>query len=110
MPATHSTIYLGSTTLVKVNGLRDTDGNYQNNATVTIESLTDRVTGQAVTGITVPFSLSYVTSSNGNYQGVISDSLGVVEGGQYIAILKAELGSGQVKEWSEHIRAQYARA
>lgn len=110
MAATHSTIAVGSTTLVKVNGLRDSDGNYQNNATVTIESLTERVSGDAVSGISVPFTLTYVTSSNGDYRGEIPETLGVTDGGQYIAVLRAELSTGQVKQWSEHIRAQNARA
>lgn len=107
---THSIISVGSTTLVKVNGLQDSNGSYLNNATVTLESFVERVSGTAVSGLTVPVTLSYVPTSNGNYQTELDETIGIVDGGQYIATLKAVAATGQVKLWTEHVRGRYSRA
>lgn len=63
---------------VEVQGLQDLDGTYINDATLTV-TLKDTA-GTLITGQTYPASMSYVSASNGNYRGPISDSINVSPG------------------------------
>ncbi|HEX7080062.1 MAG TPA: hypothetical protein VF329_03515 [Gammaproteobacteria bacterium] len=107
----HSTLYIGSTTVLELDGLAtgDADGNveaYQNNATVVLLALVDKRTGDPVSGVTVPMALAYVADSDGKYQGTIPGDAGITAGRVYLATVKAVSAAGQVAEWNETLIAE----
>ena len=103
-----SVLALNSDGLLTVTGLKDHSDNYQNNATVTLESFVDRQTGDAVTGIVYPLTLPYVAASDGDYQVTIPYNTSVVLGGVYLMTIKAVLGSGARIQWVETVRVKNA--
>lgn len=102
----YSALYVGNTSIIELDGLADQDGVYQNDATVTLQSLVDKRTGVAVAGITVPLTLHYVASSNGRYRGTIPHDAAVTAGGVYIATILAISSAGQRAQWTETVLAQ----
>lgn len=99
-----STYPVGNTVVLKLSGLRNRAGSYQNAATVTLLSLVDR-RGQSVSGITYPLTLSYVAASDGDYEAEISYDAGVVANNIYKGRIRAESG-GKRWEGVEKILAQ----
>lgn len=86
-------LFIENDNAVVLNALRDLDGNYINSATVTLESLVDRATGAAVTGITPPVSMPYVAASNGVYRALLPHTLGLTLGKYYRAKVKVVSGT-----------------
>ena len=105
----HSIAYVGNTLVAEVAGLMDDDGDYQNDATVTLESVVDQK-GVAVSGITVPLAMNYVASSNGTYRATISKDAAFTAERWYVATFKAVASSGAVMVIEERVRAQKRRA
>ena len=60
---------INSHATVRYVGLKDIDGNYINDATITV-IVQDRATGAAIAGITT-LTLTYISDSDGNYQADI---------------------------------------
>ena|SRR5690554_6635024 len=106
MMSNYSALYVGNTSIIEVDGLADQDGAYQIDATVTLESLVDKRTGVAVSGVTVPLTLFYVASSNGKYQGTIPHDAGATAGRVYIATILAISSAGQRAQWTETVLGQ----
>ncbi len=106
---THSTIYIATTTILRLSGLQDSDDVFQNAATVTLEALLKRDDDTVVTGISVPVAMPYIVASDGVYEAVLPSNLGVVAGEAYVATLKAISGI-LTSTWKETIRAKDARA
>lgn len=104
----HAILYKGTTSLLRLSGLQNESGAYVNGATVTLESLTERQTGDAVTGLSVPLSMPYA-GGDGVYEASLAATLNVDENGIYIAEIKAVIG-GIEAIWKETIRVKYARA
>jgi hypothetical protein len=103
--STHSTVYVGNNTnLAELLDLKDEDGNVITNALVELESVIDRRTGQAVSGISVPATLTHV--GNGAYRGSLAAGAGFVAGRIYEAQFVAFGGGGQVAEWIETLIAK----
>lgn len=102
----HSALYVGNTSIIELDGLADQDGVYQNDATVTLETLVDKRTGAEVQGISLPLTLSYVSGSNGKYQGMIPHDADVTAGRVYIATILAISSAGQRAQWTETVLAQ----
>jgi len=102
----YSALYVGNTSIIELDGLADQDGVYQNDATVTLQSLVDKRTGVAVSGVTVPLTLSYVASSNGKYRGTIPHDVDVTAGRVYIATILAISSAGLRAQWAETVLAQ----
>lgn len=100
-----SKIYIGNTSVARLSGLVDEAGAYQNDATVTLESLVHRDTGAAVSNLTTPAGMSYVAASNGVYEVAIPNDVGVVEGEWYEATFQAISSSGDYGTWTEPMRA-----
>jgi hypothetical protein len=98
-----STVSYGSSILLRMVGLRDNQGNYQNNATVRLLSFTQRA-GGAVAGISYPLALTYVPASNGNYQVELPAGINLLAGRIYVAILEATGSQGYVKQWTELVK------
>ncbi len=101
----HSTIYVGNTAIIQLDGLADSDGSYVNDATVTLQSLTDS-SGDAVPGLTTPLSMGYVASSNGKYQALIPHAVELIAGQVYVAMVRATSTEGWRAEWSETLLAK----
>jgi hypothetical protein len=103
---THSTLALNSDGILKLSGLVDHNGAYQNDATVTLEDFVDRSDGTTqVSGISYPLSLTYVGGSNGDYEATIPYNIsGVVSNGKYVMTILAILASGARREWQETVR------
>lgn len=99
--------YINSDQLLSVDGLSDpVTGAYVNNASVTATMYeADGVT--EVQGVTWPLTVSYVSSSNGNYNGVLDDSRVLVEGNLYWIEVEADAGNDLIKTWRWRDVARY---
>ncbi len=87
-----STWPVGNSVVLKLTGLQNRAGSYQNAATVQLLSLVD-ARGQSVSGITYPLTLSYVAASNGDYEADISYEAGVRKNHRYKGRIRATSGS-----------------
>ena len=96
-------IFIDNDNIVEVTGLKDelTD-TYVNDAIVeaTLKSCS---TGVEVTGQTWPIVLGYINGSNGDYRGVLQDSLVLSEDALYIVEIEAE-GVSKAS-WTIQVRA-----
>jgi len=106
----HSTIYIGNTHVVRLDKLRDELGFYINDAAVTLESLVDKQDNSAVSGLSVPVTMPYVSASDGRYELVLSHGVGIVAEHWYLADLLAVTTSGQRGRWTEQVFATARRA
>lgn len=100
----HSSIYTGTSSMVRVEGLATRAGTPITNATVTATTLTDR-RGRAVFGFD-PVTLAHV--GDGTYEGEIP-AVAVTPNRIYMLTIEAESGAldGQ---WTETLIAQQRRA
>ena len=98
-----SKMYVDNSHTIRLDGLVDASGSYVNDATVTMESFTDKA-GNAVSGVSVPLTMAYVATSNGRYEGALSESLEISRQKVYTATVKAISGSTQ-GQWTEQIIA-----
>ncbi|HEX9812079.1 MAG TPA: hypothetical protein VGA88_08345 [Burkholderiales bacterium] len=90
----NSTWPINNSVVLSLEGLANRAGTYQNSATVELISLVD-LRGQAVSGITYPLALSYVSASNGNYEVTISAAAGVTKNKVYRGTVRATSGGLQ---------------
>ena len=99
--------FLESAQLLKVDGLRDpTTGQYVNTATIRATMYESNGT-TVVAGQAWPLVLSYVSASNGNYNGVLQDDRVLVEGRVYWLEVEADAGGDVIKTWRWHDVARY---
>lgn len=100
------TIYIDSDNLVTVDALYDNAAAaYVNDATVTM-TLKDRA-GTEVSGETWPVTLSYVSGSNGKYQGTLSDTLTLSRGKTYEVTISVNGGAGKALTIKRKLPADY---
>ena len=86
--------YYRNDMLLELTGLADeSTGAYINNAT--IEATVKDAAGANVSGQTWPLTLSYVTSSNGVYRGVLDAALVVAVGDRITVEVDIDGGSGR---------------
>ena len=86
--------YVGNDNQLKLDGLRNADDAYINNATVTCTGVEDE-DGNAVSGDTFPKTLSYVSASDGDYRGTLQQTLALEAGVTYIAVITVDGGGLQ---------------
>jgi len=98
-----STLYVDNTGFVKLLGLRDHLNNYQNDATVVLESLIDKVTGNNIGGLSLPLTLDYVAGSDGDYQALLAHNISVTAGQILEATVSATGSQGYRGEWVETV-------
>lgn len=84
--------YVDNDNQLRIDGLRDADDTYINNATVVCTGVDDS-DGNAVSGDTFPKALTYVSASDGNYRGTLQQTLELVDGESYTATITAD-GAG----------------
>ena len=98
------TVNPDNTSVVEVNGLKDSiTGSFENAATVTVEDILDK-DNVSVTGITFPVTLIYVASSNGIYRGNLPATAGFISGQLYNLTIKA-VASGSTANWKNKLFA-----
>jgi hypothetical protein len=85
-----SVLYVNTTSLLRLVGLRDRDGDLVLAATVELTELNDR-NGDAVTGISLPLSLAAV--GDGSYEGEIPETVDVAAGDTLKARVVATFGA-----------------
>ena len=100
----------GNSHVVRVDRLRSHDDIYQHNATVTLETLVEDESGNAVVGVTTPLALSYIAASNGRYEAFVPFGTEFVVGGRYRASIRAVAITGIRREWVEPLLCIARRA
>lgn len=98
-----------NTNVIRVRGLADDDGNFLSDATVTVQSVVDEITGDAVSGITVPITMEYESGSDGVYKGTIPHGAAFEEFGRYTATVLAISSEGYRGQWEETLRCRVRR-
>ena len=87
--------YIGSDVLARLSGLKDSStGGWVNTATVT-----GQVKDQAGANVGGAITFSYLASSNGNYEGLLPDDLGLTEHVNYVLEVTADDGVGRKAFW-----------
>ena len=107
---TQSILSIGANSVIRLSGLKDYNDVYQNDATVTLEELVERITDTPVSGVTTPMSLLYVPSSNGVYEGALPYNIGIEARKVYRATIRAISSGGLRKDWVETIKVKVAEA
>jgi len=93
------TAFVANTNFLELIGLMDalTDA-YINNASVAVTTIEDE-DGNAVFPLSgSPITMDYVAASNGNYRGLLLDTLPFVAGVCYIAHIDVD-ASGRIGHW-----------
>jgi hypothetical protein len=92
------TAFVANTNNLDLIGLRNaSNGAYVNDATVTV--VVKDSTGNNVSGETWPLSMIYVSGSEGNYRGILSNSLSFSSGRNYTAEISVDAGSNRIAFW-----------
>ena len=103
------TLYIDNDNLITLSGLTNpATGAYVNDATVQLVSLLDS-TSTEVTGVSWPLSMSYVSSSNGDYRGTIDKLAALTNGARYTGSITAVSGTLDA-EWLATFVAKIRRA
>ncbi len=86
--------YVGNDNQLRLDGLRNADDTYINDATVVCTGVEDE-DGNAISGDTFPKTLTYVSASDGNYRGTLQQTLALEAGVTYIAVITVDGGGLQ---------------
>ena len=99
-------LFSGNNTIeVLLEGLKNgTTNEYINDATVTVV-IYESDGATEVTGQSWPVTMGYVTSSNGNYRGIVSADSNIVTGGKYVIKVNAIDTNYNEGEWIENAYA-----
>jgi multidrug efflux pump subunit AcrB len=99
-------IHVSSTTLIRVDKARSarSAGGYVNTATVTMTLYNSA--GTAVTGAS-NLPLSYVTGTDGRYEGTLPSTLSLTPGASYLLVVTIDPGGGQPTQRRIACRAEY---
>ncbi len=96
-------IYVNNDNAVTVNGLKDlTTDTFINDAVVNA-TLQD-CDGNNIAGGSWPVTLSYIAASDGEYRGVIQDTVNIVADTMYQILITA-VGNGFQAEWTTPVKA-----
>jgi len=99
-------LYLDNSNVVELRDLTNSvTGLADEGASVSL-TITDQ-SGTAVTGETWPVSMAHV--SNGLYRATLSESLSIVSGRKYFAVVSATGSGGQVGKWTCPVVAEVRR-
>lgn len=104
----HSALHVGSTHILEVEGLKDHLDAVQTDATVELVSLTDKRTGAAVAGVTVPLAMPHVSS--GLYRATLPHGAVLTAGRVYEGLFRAVGIQGFRAEWIETLIASVREA
>jgi len=91
-------VYVANTNLIEVVGLKSAiEGEFIADATVRV-TVKD-ADGAEVSGQTWPTDMAYVATSNGNYRGILKDTLDLTAGTLYVAHVDADAGDDRIGHW-----------
>ncbi|WP_217577326.1 hypothetical protein [Mesorhizobium sp. GbtcB19] len=93
-------VYVANTNLIEVLGLKSAvEGEFIGDATVTV-TVKDGA-GTNVSGQTWPLTLTSTdgTEPEGNYRGILKDTLDLTAGTQYFAHVDADAGADRIGHW-----------
>ena len=96
--------YVDNDNVIKVEGLRDSDDDYVNDAVVSCTGI-ETAAGAAVGGDSFPKTLSYVAASNGDYRATLEQTLALVAGEAYVAFITV-VGGGLNASFAAPFTAQ----
>lgn len=88
--------YVDNDNVLEVDRLRDVDDAYINNATVTCTGV-ETAAGAVVSGDTFPKTLTFVSGSNGKYRTTLQQTLALVAGADYVAVVTVDGGGLQAE-------------
>lgn len=98
------TAFIANTNVLQLEGLKNSlTGAFLNSATVTVT--VKGPDGVNVSGETWPLTMDYVTSSNGNYRGILAHSLPFTKR-EYVAHVDANGGAGLIGHWEFAFKPQ----
>lgn len=104
-----SVIYLQSdNTLLLENLRKDSDQSYLNSATVTLTILNPD--GTALSGVSWPVTMAYISSSNGSYSYTLPYTVPLTKNVKYKAVVVSDAGLGYRHRWEYGLVAQIDRA
>lgn len=92
--------------LLRVTGVRGTNGVYLNGATASV-TLLDLTSEDEIAGETWPLSMSWVSGSNGNYEVLLTDSLQLSNNQSVRADIEINGGAGLRLSIRQPVRATY---
>lgn len=98
-------LYIENDNLLKMVGLKDLrTGQFVNNATVqaTVMDLDDN----PVSGQIWPTPMTYVATSNGDYEAVMEDGLVLTDNQQYKAEVEVDAGSDKIAKFTVDLQAR----
>ena len=99
-------LLIGNDLSLRVLGLKDADtGDYIDDASVS--AIVRDVAGNPVTGAEWPVTLSHVGGSNGDYRGVLQNTMNLREGHTYFVDVTADDGIGNIGFWKFKVPARY---
>lgn len=84
------TVYIDNDNRIKLVGLVDADGAYQNSAVVAVTLKDDA--GVDIPGEAWPLAMPYVTASNGDYRAILQNTLTITDNQPVTAIVDVESG------------------
>jgi hypothetical protein len=100
--------YVSNDNTLQVDGLKDDDDEYINDATVSCTGIYTEA-GAVVSGDSFPKTLTYVTGSDGRYRATLEQVLALVDGETYYAVITVT-GGGLHAEFRPLFVARTRRA
>jgi hypothetical protein len=101
----HLKLYIGNSMFLRAEGVKfENEETFLNDGLV--EATVKNLNGTDVSGQTWPLTLDYITDSDGNYQGVLSNQLELTERKDYHVFLTVTKDAN-VGHWKETVTAQY---
>ena len=88
--------YVDNDNQLRIDGLRDADDTYINDATVICTGVVD-ADGNPVSGDSFPKTLTYVADSDGDYRGTLQQTLALEAGESYTATITVDGGGFQAQ-------------
>lgn len=102
-------VELLSNNILRVDNVRDannTPATPINDATVTVE-LKDR-NGVNIAGQVWPLTCDYIADSDGRYEGVLDESLGLPAGSGTVAYITVNAGANKIRTFRRNVRGVWA--
>lgn len=92
-------VYISNDNLITLSGLKDASegGDYINNAIVEVTLLDSD--GNEVAGQSWPATMSYVSGSDGIYEGILEDGLSLSVDDELTARVTVDAGSDSLAQW-----------
>lgn len=104
-------VYVANTNLIEIRGLKSAvEDAFINDADVSLT--VKNAVGEEIEGESGgwPVTMAYIDASDGEYRGVLSDALELVDGVTYYAHIDANAGADRIGHWEYAFVAKTRRA